>query len=398
MKKFKSYIKNEQYAIGCTGTTVYVYDLEGNELARFKDLQYGYNPMFNPVRNEFIVKSTDGRLAYYSLDEMRLIKKFRFSKVDGSQDDSFCFSKDGALFYNLERHIVSYNSGLSVYDVNDFSVVRTFAIEDENLRLHDIQCDYETGEIYLLGEKRDDSENENFAAILGRDGLEKVAYISESVADYYHWSISLEISGFTDYAFEWTPKPPKEIEYKPVQIKDLVDEYDFDGYYSTLREHEELLDLSYYNVPENAVVYETWQQKLQAVADIENWSQINMGDTDYKDGKSIGEYVDCIGELMWQLKLPDEKLVFKAKTSKLRNQYREVLLLNAIEAAEEVGGYLGQKFAFIYEKDNLVRKIITVSTGEIVECYYLKDIEAEVQGVFSKWATETEYYKYELKE
>ena len=398
MRKFASYIKNEKYAIGCTGGTVYVYDLDGNELAKFKDIKYGYDPMFNPVRNEFIVKSTDGRLAYYSLDDMKLIKKFRFSKVDGSQDDSFCFSKDGAYFYNLERHIVSYNSGLTIYDVDDCSVVRVFAIDDENLRLHDIQCDYETGKIYLLGEKRDDSDNENFAASLGADGLEKVVYISERVADYYHWSISLEISGFTDYAFECTPKPPKGIEYKPVQIKDLIDEYDFDGYYATLKEHEKLLDLSYYYVPENTVVYETWQQKLQAVADIENWSQINMGDTDYKDGRSIGEHVDCIGELMWQLKLPDEKLMFKAKTSKLRNQYREVLILNGIEAAEEVGEYLGQKFSFIYEKDNLVRKIITVSTGEIVECYCRKGIEAEVQDVFSKWATQTAYYKYELGE
>lgn len=63
MRKFVSYIKNEKYAIGCTGGTVYVYDANGNELAKFKDIRYGYDPMFNPVKNEFIVKSTEGRFS-----------------------------------------------------------------------------------------------------------------------------------------------------------------------------------------------------------------------------------------------------------------------------------------------------------------------------------------------
>jgi hypothetical protein len=40
MKRFWSYIENEQFAVGCTGQTVYVYDKSGTELARFKDLKY----------------------------------------------------------------------------------------------------------------------------------------------------------------------------------------------------------------------------------------------------------------------------------------------------------------------------------------------------------------------
>lgn len=398
MKKFKSYIKNEKYAIGCTGGTVYVYDLEGSELAKFKDLKYGYDPMFNPVRNEFIVKSTDGRLAYYSLDNMKLIKKFRFSKEDGCQDDSFCFSKDGAYFYNVERHIISYNSGLTVYDVNDFSIVRTFAIEDENMRLHDIQCDPETGIVYLLGEKHDDSDNESFAAVLGESDLEKVVYIPENIAEYYHWCISLEISGFTEYALKCTPDPPDQMDYKSVRIKDLIESCDLNGYNDLLNEHIEILDLSYYFVPENAFIYQDWQHKLQPVNDIENWNQINMGDTDYKDGSSIGEHFNCIGELIWQLKDIDEKLIFRAKTSKLRNKYRNVRILSSRDADIELSEYIGGKFAFIYEKDELINKIITVSPGEIVECCYRKGNDEKVETVFSKWATKTDYYSYELKE
>ena len=103
MRSFWSYIKNDKYAVGCTGQTVYVYDNAGAELAKFRDIIYAYMPMFFPNQNKFLVKSTDGRLAVYSLDELRLIKKFRFSKVDCAQDDGFCFSRDGRYFYNLER-------------------------------------------------------------------------------------------------------------------------------------------------------------------------------------------------------------------------------------------------------------------------------------------------------
>lgn len=400
MRKFVSYIKSDKFAIGCTGGTVYVYDLDGNELAKFKDIKYGYDPMFNPVRNEFVVKSTEGRLAYYSLDEMKLVKKFRFSKVDGAQDDSFCFSKDGNYLFNIERHIESYNGGLSVYDLNDFSTVRTFAIEDEKLCLGDIQCDELTGKIYVLGCKRnnDNIADKYFAATLGEYGLENIVYIPEGIADYYHWSISLEINGFTEYSLECAADPPEGLEYKCVRIKDLVDEYNFVEFDHNLKKHMDLLDLSYYFVPEEAFLYDVWQQKLQPIEDLDNWNMLNMGDTNYQDGRSIGEHFDCIGELMWQLKISEERLAVRTKTSKWREKYRDTLILSSIEAGQEVSECLGGKFAFIYEKNNVVNKVVTVSSGEIVECYYRKELEAEVERVFSKWANKTEYYKYELGE
>lgn len=67
MKKFWSYVSNGEYCVGTTGQTVYVFDaITGEEIAKFKD--------------------------------MKLIKKFRFLKVDGAQDEGFCFSKDGKNF------------------------------------------------------------------------------------------------------------------------------------------------------------------------------------------------------------------------------------------------------------------------------------------------------------
>lgn len=89
MKKFWGYVSNNKYSVGCTGQTVYLYDEDGNELAKFKDIIYGYTPMISPDGTLFVVKSADGRPAVYSLETLSFIKKFRFSKVDGVQDDGF---------------------------------------------------------------------------------------------------------------------------------------------------------------------------------------------------------------------------------------------------------------------------------------------------------------------
>ena len=102
MRDFWGYIKNEEYSIGCTGQSVYVYDNKLNELARFKDLKYAYLPVFIPCKEQFIVKSTEGRIAVYSLKELRLLKKFKTSEVTYSQDDGCCFSSNGNTFYNID--------------------------------------------------------------------------------------------------------------------------------------------------------------------------------------------------------------------------------------------------------------------------------------------------------
>lgn len=174
--------------------------------------------------------------------------------------------------------------------------------------------------------------------------------------------------------------------------------YDFAEYNRNANEHLKLLDLSYYFVPLKAFGYENWMQKLQPMDDLDDWGAVYLGDTDYKDGRSIGECFDCIGELVWQLKAAGERLTFRAKRSKWRNTYHDALILSSIEASEEVCEYIGRQFVFVYEKDSVVNKIVTVSSGEIVECFYHKDVEPEVEAVLAKWATKTEYYKYELGE
>lgn len=206
MPKFWSYISNGKYSVGCTGQTVYLYDKNGTELAKFKDLIYAYTAAFSPKDDIFAVKSTDGRLAVYSLEKLCLIKKFRFSKVDGSQDDNFCFSPDGEQLYNLERHIESYRTALSVYRTSDFSLEKRLFSDDLKTKLSTIEFDNDTNSYYLLGFLRDNkiTASEFFVAKLCDDELKDIKYISEKEHDFYRGYKDLESKGFTEKAKEWS--------------------------------------------------------------------------------------------------------------------------------------------------------------------------------------------------
>ena len=161
MKNFKGYIETDQFKIGCTGQTVYIYDKDGNEVKKFKDLIYAYASAVSPLGDLLIVKSTEGRLAVYSLKTLSLIKKFRFSKVNYAQDDGFCFSPDGKYFINIERHIDDLHSAISVYDTWDFSLVsRHMLPEDESVDC--IECS--DSEYYVLGCFRLEYDVEYFVA------------------------------------------------------------------------------------------------------------------------------------------------------------------------------------------------------------------------------------------
>lgn len=211
MKNFWSYITNGTYFVGCTGRTVYVYDNAGNELGKFKDIIYAYHVAFVPNTNIIVVKSTDAGLAIYSLDEMRLIKKVKFSKLDYAQDGGYCFSSDGKYFYNIEMHTeCSYD--IAIYETNTFERVKKI-IEDVKLVPQMIECGKD-GQIYVLGFKRnydvplDDNSDEveftnsHFIAILNDDDLTEKYEIIEDVSDFYHFYKLLESEGFTKKAKE----------------------------------------------------------------------------------------------------------------------------------------------------------------------------------------------------
>ena len=205
MKNFWGYVSNGEYSVGCTGQTVYLYDKDGNELGKFKDITYGYTPMISPDGTLFVVKSTEGRLAVYSLETLSLIKKFRFSKVDGAQDDGFCFSPDGKMFFNVERQKDDLHSAISVYDTTDFSLANQVLL-GEDMMLDHIEFDKATNKYYILGFMRDANRviDHGFVAEFENNQIKNITAISKKEYDFFRSYKSLERHGFTEKKHRWT--------------------------------------------------------------------------------------------------------------------------------------------------------------------------------------------------
>ncbi len=209
MRSFWGYTENEKFKVGCTGQTTYVYDKNDNELARFKkDILHGYLPILKPNSNILVVKSTEGRLAIYNLDNLTLVKKVRTvpTAVAFAQDENMCFSKDGKLFYNIEMHVECYTR-LTVYDAENFEPLKHLFEETESEQiLSYIECDKENGNIYMLGFIRgNDEENlKPFVTQLENDKLINTTYISESEYDFLYGYKNLERDGFTQKSKEWS--------------------------------------------------------------------------------------------------------------------------------------------------------------------------------------------------
>ncbi len=207
MRKFYSYISNGEYSVGCTGQTVCVFDKSGLEIAKFNDLNYAYCCAISPKGDVLAVKTTEGRLAFYSLDELHLIKKFRFSSVAEMQDDNFCFSPDGEEFYNIERHTDGCKTVFSVYDTKDFSLKKRLFSENTDMKLGCVEIN--GGEIYLsgffrkkqsglLGKHQIGAAEKFFVARLVGDEICDIRYISESDYGFCTDYKRVEMSGFTE--------------------------------------------------------------------------------------------------------------------------------------------------------------------------------------------------------
>lgn len=154
MKNLWGYCNNGKFGVGCNGATVYVFGSEGNELARFRDVKTAYSAKFLPNTNTVLIKTTEGSLAIYSLDNMELVKKIVITRI-GAQDEGFSFSPDGKFLYNIEKPRDSFRTQLTIYRTTDYEVVEVLFNKDEQMHLKDIEFDILTGRCYLLGYMRD---------------------------------------------------------------------------------------------------------------------------------------------------------------------------------------------------------------------------------------------------
>lgn len=206
MRNFWGFYDNGQYKVGCNGGTMYLYDAQNHELAKFKDIPYAYRGAFKPGSNIFVLRSTEGRLAIYDCDERKLLYKFRFSNVDYSQDDGFCFSPDGTYFLNIERIESSVYSRLSIYETQSFSPVKRLFAEDKSLALNHIEYNPTKNQydvlFFMRGE--DGVYNQGYIGILAEEQITQLQPISSKAHRFLNSYKSLQSSGFTKKAIEWS--------------------------------------------------------------------------------------------------------------------------------------------------------------------------------------------------
>lgn len=205
--KFWTILETDKYNIGLTSRTIYIYDKQGNEIIKFKDLNYAYNGCVSNNQTLLAVKSTEGRIAIYSLEKLELIKKFRFSKVDGAQDDNFIFSQDDKYLFNIERHISSTNSKLAIYNTNDFSLEKYLLDTNDNLVLSIIEFDKESNNYFLLGFLRDlqtKVAKSFFIAKLIGEELQDMKFIDEAEYSFLIAAKNVEFAGFTEDSYKWS--------------------------------------------------------------------------------------------------------------------------------------------------------------------------------------------------
>lgn len=213
MRSFWSYISDGAHAVGCTGGSVCVYDAEGGEVAVFRGLRYAYLPLLSPDGELLAVKSTEGMLAVYSLREMRLLRKFRFSPADGAQDDNMCFSPDGKLLYNIEDATGRGDTRITAYETAGFtSAFRLFEGEEVDPRC--LEC--AGGQIYLLGDSGESGARRPFTAVLQGECLREMRYVSEKDAGLCYGFLHLRNAGFTKKAKQWS-----SLQYEGSDLTDI---------------------------------------------------------------------------------------------------------------------------------------------------------------------------------
>lgn len=144
-------------------------------------------------------------LAVYSLDEMKLEKKIRFSKM-GGQDCGFCFSYDGTKLYLIEN-FNGLDTRILVFETLNFTEIdRLFDKKDDNKFFTQLECFH--GNIAVLGYMRNFGVATcGFVASLDEDSLFGLRRLDFTDFDFANAYRNLQIMGFTEKAKKWRPLP-----------------------------------------------------------------------------------------------------------------------------------------------------------------------------------------------
>ncbi len=202
MRKFYGVAQYDNYRVGCAGQTVYVSDGQGAEIARLKDISYAYAAAFSPDGSLLAVRSTTACFAFYAPPEFQLVQKVRMRRPNNQpQDEGFCFSPDGSLFWSLEYQN-DLTTHLVQYDTKTFAETGRF-FENERYVFSHIEPNAEGG-YDLLGFRRE-PEAENNSHRLARFDDEQIVSqmpLADSVYERAHRFKKVELCGFTEQMHE----------------------------------------------------------------------------------------------------------------------------------------------------------------------------------------------------
>lgn len=198
MKKFYGVAQSMDYRVGCAGQTVYVTNGQGTEISRLKDIPYAYAAAFNSSGSLLAVRSTTTWFAFYAPPDFRLVQKVRMRRPNSQpQDEGFCFSPDGTLFWSLEYQN-DLTTHLVAYHTKTFNeTVRCF--EGERYVFSHIEPN--TGGGYdLLGFRREPEADDNSYWLVHFDGVRIVMQtpLTSSVYERAFRYKKVEICGFTE--------------------------------------------------------------------------------------------------------------------------------------------------------------------------------------------------------
>ncbi|MEN6420031.1 MAG: hypothetical protein ABFC73_14035 [Clostridiaceae bacterium] len=198
MKKFYGVAQYKDYRVGCAGQTVYVTDVRGTEIAHLKDISYAYTAAFSPNGRLLAVRSTTPWFAFYAPPDFRLVQKTRMRRPNNQpQDEGFCFSPDGKLFWSLEyqndltTHLVSY-------DTSTFAETGRF-FEGGRYVFSHIEPTADGG-YDLLGFRREPGEDDNSYWLVRFDGEKIVSRksLTSFVCQRASTLKKIELGGFTE--------------------------------------------------------------------------------------------------------------------------------------------------------------------------------------------------------
>ncbi len=256
MKKYQGYAQNEKFKVGLNGKTVYVFDNDENELARFQDAPYMYRGKFIPNTNTLVVKSTAGWLLFYDLDNLVLIKKIRFSNI-GSQTKNFAITQDGKYLYNIEAPNYSIRTQLTKYDLRTLKPVITSFHNSETIFLEYVEISNEA--IFLFGFMRNDKgiKDYGFISQYKEIGEKCILRDGKRIADVVYEKIS-QYKGCEDFGFT-----KKSLEYSGLEKIEDLEPYTLSGVYQDIIESNKARgrinnektneESSFYNWLENAL-------------------------------------------------------------------------------------------------------------------------------------------------